>query len=55
MFRQATIFVTLSDKYSDLKSLESDLNTAIQSRLPDGIREGKQKIAIDFNAHSILW
>lgn len=37
------------EKYPDLKSLESDLNTALQSRLPDGIREGKQKIAIDFN------
>lgn len=37
------------DKYSDLKSLEFDLNTTLQSRLPDGIREGQQKIAIDFN------
>ncbi|MBD2357994.1 ISH3 family transposase [Tolypothrix sp. FACHB-123] len=37
------------EKYSDLKSLESDLNAALQSRLPDGIRQGKQKIAIDFN------
>jgi len=37
------------EKYSDLNSLESDLNTALQSRLPDGIRQGKQKIAIDFN------
>jgi hypothetical protein len=30
------------EKYSDLKSLELDLNTALQSRLPDGIREGQQ-------------
>ncbi|MBD2438865.1 ISH3 family transposase [Nostoc sp. FACHB-110] len=37
------------DKYSDIKSVESELNAAIQSRLPDGIRQGKQKIAIDFN------
>jgi len=37
------------DKYSDLNSLELDLNAALQSRLPDGIRQGKQKIAIDFN------
>jgi putative transposase len=37
------------EKYSDLKSLESDLNAALQSHLPDGIRQGKQKIAIDFN------
>ena len=37
------------EKYSDLNSLELDLNTALQSRLPDGIREGQQKIAIDFN------
>jgi putative transposase len=37
------------EKYSDLNSLESDLNAALQSRLPDGIRQGKQKIAIDFN------
>ncbi len=37
------------EKYSDLNSLESDLNTALQSRLPDGIRQGKHKIAIDFN------
>ncbi|BAZ24217.1 transposase, IS4 [Kalymmatonema gypsitolerans NIES-4073] len=29
------------EKYSDLKSLESDLNAALQSRLPDGIRQGK--------------
>ena len=29
--------------------MEENLNTAIQSRLPDGIRQGKQKIAIDFN------
>ena len=36
------------EKYSNLISLESDLNTALQSRLPDGIRRGKQKIAIDF-------
>jgi hypothetical protein len=37
------------EKYSDLKSLELDLNTALQSRLPKGIRHGKQQIAIDFN------
>ncbi len=37
------------EKYSDLKSLESDLNTALQSRLPDGIRQRQHKIAIDFN------
>jgi putative transposase len=37
------------EKYSDLTTLEENLNTAIQSRLPDGIRQGKQKIAIDFN------
>ncbi|MFH7027688.1 MAG: hypothetical protein ACHBN1_20385 [Heteroscytonema crispum UTEX LB 1556] len=29
------------EKYSDRKSLESDLNTALQSRLPHGIREGQ--------------
>lgn len=34
------------EKYSDLNSLESDLNTALQSRLPDGIREGQQKITL---------
>jgi putative transposase len=43
------IFVTLSEKYSDLASLEEDLNKALQSRLPTGIRQGQQKIAIDFN------
>ncbi len=37
------------EKYSDLKSMELDLNAALQSRLPDGIRQGQQKIAIDFN------
>lgn len=36
-------------KYSDLNSLESDLNAALQSRIPDGIQKGKNKIAIDFN------
>ncbi len=36
-------------KYSDLNSLESDLNAALQSRIPDGIQKGKHKIAIDFN------
>lgn len=37
------------EKYTDINSLESDLNAALQSRLPDEIRQGKQKIAIDFN------
>ena len=37
------------EKYSDLRSLESDLNKALQNRLPSGIRQGQQKIAIDFN------
>jgi putative transposase len=37
------------EKYSDLTSLESDLNKALQSRLPDGIRSSRQKVAIDFN------
>jgi len=37
------------EKYSDLDSLEEDLNEALQSRLPVGIRQGQQKIAIDFN------
>ncbi|MGF1676428.1 MAG: hypothetical protein ACFCUV_22520 [Rivularia sp. (in: cyanobacteria)] len=37
------------DKYSNINSLESDLNTAIQSRLPSGIKKGKHKIAIDLN------
>jgi putative transposase len=37
------------EKYTDINSLESDLNAALQSRLPEGIRQGKQKIAIDFN------
>jgi hypothetical protein len=37
------------EKYSDIFALELDLNAALQSRLPDGIRQGKQKIAIDFN------
>lgn len=37
------------EKYSDLNSLESSLNSALQSRLPIGIRQGLQKIAIDFN------
>jgi putative transposase len=37
------------EKYTDINSLESDLNAALPSRLPDGIRQGKQKIAIDFN------
>ena len=36
-------------KYSDLNSLELDLNAALQSRLPDGIQKGRHKIAIDFN------
>ncbi len=36
-------------KYSDLNSLESDLNAALQSRLPEGIKKGRHKIAIDFN------
>ena len=36
-------------KYSDLNSLESDLNAALQSRIPNGIQKGKNKIAIDFN------
>jgi hypothetical protein len=29
--------------------LEENSNTAIQSCLPDGIRQEQQKIAIDFN------
>lgn len=37
------------EKYESLASLESDLNQAIQSRLPDGIRSSRQKIAIDLN------
>ncbi len=37
------------EKYSDLAALEEDLNKALQSRLPTGIRQGQQKIAIDFN------
>ncbi|MCW5319410.1 ISH3 family transposase [Nostoc sp. KVJ3] len=37
------------EKYSDITSLEEDLNKALQSRLPTGIRQGQQKIAIDFN------
>jgi putative transposase len=37
------------EKYKDLQSLESDLNKALQNRLPDGIRQGQQKIAIAFN------
>lgn len=37
------------EKYSDLASLEENLNKALQSRLPTGIRQGQQKIAIDFN------
>jgi hypothetical protein len=37
------------EKYSDLISLEKALNKALQSRLPTGIRQGQQKIAIDFN------
>lgn len=37
------------EKYEDLTSLESDLNKALQNRLPSGIRQGQQKIAIDFN------
>ena len=37
------------EKYSDLTSLEKDLNKTLQSRLPTGIRQGRQKIAIDFN------
>ncbi len=37
------------EKYSALTTFEENLNTAIQSRLPDGIRQGQQKIAIDFN------
>lgn len=36
-------------KYSALNSLELDLNAALQSRVPDGIQKGKNKIAIDFN------
>ncbi|MDZ8239226.1 MAG: ISH3 family transposase [Nostoc sp. ChiQUE01a] len=36
-------------KYSDPNSLESDLNAALQSRIPDGIQKGKHKVAIDFN------
>jgi putative transposase len=37
------------EKYENLASLESDLNPALQSRLPDGIRSSRQKVAIDFN------
>ncbi len=37
------------EKYSDITSLEEDLNKALQTRLPTGIRQGQQKIAIDFN------
>jgi putative transposase len=37
------------EKYENLASLESDLNQALQSRLPDGIRSSRQKVAIDFN------
>lgn len=37
------------EKYSDLPLLEEALNKALQSRLPTGIRQGQQKIAIDFN------
>ncbi len=35
------------EKYENLATLESDLNKALQSRLPDGIRQAKQKVAID--------
>jgi putative transposase len=37
------------EKYENLATLESDLNKALQSRLPDGIRQAKQKVAIDLN------
>ncbi len=37
------------EKYIDINSLELGLNAALQSRLPEGIRQGKQKLAIDFN------
>jgi len=36
-------------KYADINSLELDLNAALQSRVPNGIQKGKNKIAIDFN------
>jgi putative transposase len=36
------------EKYSELNYLESDLNAALQSRLPDGIQKGQHKIAIAF-------
>lgn len=32
------------EKYKNLASLESDLNQALQSRLPDGIRSSQKKL-----------
>jgi putative transposase len=37
------------DKYDDMENLETQLNDAIQSRLPPRIKNGKQRLAIDFN------
>ncbi len=36
------------EKYTDINSLESDLNAALQSRLPDGIRQGKHSYCYRF-------
>jgi putative transposase len=35
------------NKYDDMAELQSQLNTALQSRIPSGIRKGKQRLAID--------
>ncbi|MEH2127646.1 hypothetical protein [Nostoc sp.] len=35
------------EKYSDLNSLELDLNAALQSRLPDGFQKGQYKSAVN--------
>ena len=37
------------NKYDDMEELQSQLNTALQSRIPSGIRKGKQRLAIDLN------
>jgi len=37
------------EKYDNLETLESQLNQALQSRLPSRIYQGQQKVAIDLN------
>lgn len=43
------IFALHLDKFNSFEELESQLNKALQSRIPPRIKKGRQQVAIDLN------